>query len=183
MKHDLMQGLSSPKSWKMLSQLLFISIATNAVSSQLTAAICAPYMRKPEIIDISVDCGTTFIGLAIQICPVAYIGYNESQLFLNNIMDDPTCKGSLDCSVAPPVLRFNFPLNSTNACGSSFKTTSSVGTGILSDISSVQTMNVSGVVQSYDPTTSTVTYYAELKYYYVCSYPLEYLVNNTQMDV
>ncbi|XP_076876937.1 zona pellucida-like domain-containing protein 1 [Brachyhypopomus gauderio] len=167
----------------MLLQLIFISITANAVSGQLTADICAPYMRKPEITDIAVDCGTTYIELAIQVCPVAYTGYNESQLILNNIVGDPTCEGTLDLSAVPPVVRFRFPINSTHACGSSLQTISSVGTGVMSDISSIQLMNVSGVVQSYDTTTGTVTYNAELKYYYSCAYPLEYLINNTQMDV
>jgi len=44
-------------------------------------------------------------------------------------------------------------------------------------------VNVSGIVRSFDPTIGTVTYNAELKYYYSCAYPLEYLVNNTQVDV
>lgn len=67
------------------------------------------------------ECGTASIGLAIQICPVVYTGYNESQLILNNVLDNWECKGTVDESVSPPVVRFTFPINSTNACGSSFK--------------------------------------------------------------
>lgn len=77
-----------------------------------------------EYTDISVDCGTSSIGLAIQICPVVYTGYNESQLILNNVVDNSDCKGTLDESVSPPVLRFTFPINATNACSSSFKVSS-----------------------------------------------------------
>lgn len=75
------------------------------------------------------DCGTSSIGLAIQICPVVYTGYNESQLILNNVFDSSDCKGTLDESVSPPVLRFTFPINSTNACGSSFKVNRRGGAG------------------------------------------------------
>ncbi|XP_071780969.1 zona pellucida-like domain-containing protein 1 [Centroberyx gerrardi] len=96
--------------------------------------------------------------------------------------DDP-CKGALDETVTPPVVRFSFPLNSTNACGSNFRTTSAAGTGIFADFSNIQTVNVSGVVRSHDPSTGTVTYNAELKYFFSCAYPLEYLINNTRMDV
>ncbi|XP_072514293.1 zona pellucida-like domain-containing protein 1 [Salminus brasiliensis] len=167
----------------MLLHLFLMSLGATTVSSQLTAADCSSYLRRPEYTDIAVECGTNSIDLAIQICPVVYTGYNESLLFLNDIMNDPTCKGSLDTSIAPPVLRFNFPINMTTACGSKFKTTSAPGTGIFSDFSDIQTVNISGVVRSYDPTIGTVTYNAELKYFYSCAYPLEYLINNTEMDV
>ncbi|XP_042564430.1 zona pellucida-like domain-containing protein 1 [Clupea harengus] len=133
--------------------------------------------------DISVDCGTTYIRLSILACPVFYTGYNESLLILNQIEGDSACTGTLDESVTPPVVRFTFPINSTTACGSIFRTYSTSGTGIFSDFSNIQTVNVSGVVRSHDPTVGTVTYNAELKYFYSCAYPLEYFINNTQIDV
>ncbi|XP_074551677.1 zona pellucida-like domain-containing protein 1 [Halichoeres trimaculatus] len=150
--------------------------------SQLTLSDCGAEARRPQVSDISVSCGTSSIGLAIEICPVIYTGYNDSLLILNHMLD-PACRAVLDDSVTPPVARFNFPLNMTHACGSTFRTTSAAGTGIFSDFSNIQTVNISGVVRSVDPTTGTITYNAELKYYYSCAYPLEYLVNNTQIDV
>uniref|UniRef100_A0A3P8SCB0 Si:ch211-229d2.5 n=1 Tax=Amphiprion percula TaxID=161767 RepID=A0A3P8SCB0_AMPPE len=132
--------------------------------------------------DITVVCGTSAIDLAIQICPAIYTGYNESLLILNRIRNNVDCQGMLDTSVAPPVVRFSFPIREGNACGSNFLTTSATGTGIFSDFSNIQTVNVSGVVRSFDPTIGTITYNAELKYYYSCAYPLEYLINNTQVD-
>uniref|UniRef100_A0A3B4ZIA0 Zona pellucida-like domain-containing protein 1 n=1 Tax=Stegastes partitus TaxID=144197 RepID=A0A3B4ZIA0_9TELE len=132
--------------------------------------------------DIAVMCGTSSIDLAIQICPAIYTGYNESLLILNHIWGNVDCQGTLDASVAPPVVRFSFPIREGNACGSTFLTTSAPGTGIFSDFSNIQTVNVSGVVRSSDPTIGTITYNAELKYYYSCAYPLEYLINNTQVD-
>lgn len=151
-------------------------------SSQLMLNDCGTEARRPQVNDISVQCGTSSIGLAIEICPVIYTGYNETLLILNHMLD-PACRATLDDSVTPPVARFNFPLNMTHACGSIFRTTSAAGTGIFSDFSNIQTVNISGVVRSIDPTTGTVTYNAELKYYYSCAYPLEYLINNTQIDV
>ncbi|XP_041725458.2 zona pellucida-like domain-containing protein 1 [Coregonus clupeaformis] len=153
-----------------------------AKNSQLQLSDCGTNLRRPQYTDISVTCGTKSIGLAILICPAIYTGYNESLLILNHIMNGPACKGTLDESVTPPVLRFEFPLNTTNSCGSHFRTTSAAGTAIFSDFSNLQTVNISGVVRSYDPTTGTVTYNAELKYFYSCAYPLEYLINNTQID-
>uniref|UniRef100_A0A3B4T9H7 Zona pellucida-like domain-containing protein 1 n=1 Tax=Seriola dumerili TaxID=41447 RepID=A0A3B4T9H7_SERDU len=119
-----------------------------------------------EYTDITVVCGTSAIDLAIQICPAIYTGYNASLLILNRIRDNTDCQGTLDTSVAPPVVRFSFPIRVGNAY-----------------FSNIQTVNVSGVVRSFDPTIGTITYNAELKYYYSCAYPLEYLINNTQVDV
>lgn len=69
--------------------------------------------------DISVDCGTNYIRLVIQICPVIYAGYNDSSLFVNRITNDPNCKGTVDNTVVPPVLRITFPIDKNNSCGSS----------------------------------------------------------------
>ncbi|XP_019941070.2 zona pellucida-like domain-containing protein 1 [Paralichthys olivaceus] len=169
-----------PRKVKMNLLSLFFLVSMVAKSHQLS---CQNELRRPEYTDISVTCGTSSISLAILVCPVVYTGYNESLLILNHIFNKPECKGTLDESVTPPVVRFTFPLNMTNACGSNFLTTSSAGTGIFADFSNIQTVNVSGVVRSHDPTTGVVTYNAELKYYYSCAYPLEYLINNTQVDV
>ncbi|XP_056329609.1 zona pellucida-like domain-containing protein 1 isoform X1 [Danio aesculapii] len=149
----------------------------------LTPASCGIYYRRPDFTDIAVSCGTNSINLAIQACPVAYSGYNESLLILNQIANDPLCQGTLDANVTPPVVRFVFPIRQLDSCGSFFRTTSAAGTGAFSDFSNIQTVYISGVVRSFDPTIGTVTYNAELKYIYSCAYPLEYLINNTQVDV
>ncbi|XP_041923878.1 zona pellucida-like domain-containing protein 1 [Alosa sapidissima] len=149
----------------------------------LTVGECGSQARRPEYTDITVVCRTSSIELAIQVCPVIYTGYNESLLILNYITDQSGCRGTLDESVTPPVVRFTFPLRQADACGSIFLTTSTPGTGVFADFSNIQTVNISGVVRSYDPTVGMVTYNAELKYLYSCSYPLEYFINNTQVGV
>ncbi|XP_058478330.1 zona pellucida-like domain-containing protein 1 [Solea solea] len=163
-------------------KILILLFTLIVKSSQLSQSECGSEWRRPQLTDISVECGTSSINLAVVICPVVYTGYNETRLILNNMWDS-NCRATLDESVSPPVARFNFPLNMTNACGSIFRTTSSTGTGIFSDFSNIQTVNVSGIIRSEDLTTGMVTYNAELKYYYSCAYPLEYLINNTQIDV
>lgn len=70
--------------------------------------------------DIAVVCGTSTINPAVQICPVIYTGYNLSLLILNHVWDNVNCHGTLDTSVAPPVMRFSFPIREGNACGSNF---------------------------------------------------------------
>ncbi|XP_072301135.1 zona pellucida-like domain-containing protein 1 [Eucyclogobius newberryi] len=163
-------------------KLLLVLFLWPALVSTLTLIECGDEARRPKLDDIAVECGTTAINLAIQMCPVVYTGYNESQLIMNHIAS-LACSATLDTSVDPPVARFSFPLNSTNACGSNFRYTSSAGTGVFADFSNIQNVNISGIIRGVDPTTGQITYNAELKYYYSCAYPLEYLVNNTQIDV
>lgn len=68
--------------------------------------------------DIAVDCGTNYISLTIQLCPAIYAGYNETSLFVNSVTYDPNCKGTVDSTAVPPVLRFTFPIGTNNSCGS-----------------------------------------------------------------
>lgn len=76
--------------------------------------------------DIAVVCGTSTIDLAVQICPFIYTGYNGSLLVLNCHVN---CHGTLDTSVAPPVVRFSFPIREGNACGSNFMVSIEAGRG------------------------------------------------------
>ncbi|XP_028992632.1 zona pellucida-like domain-containing protein 1 [Betta splendens] len=166
----------------MKTEILFLLLCFTARSSQLTLSDCGAQARRPQFTDISVTCGTSSITLYIQFCPVLFSGYNETNLILNRIFS-PSCGATVNANATPPVAVFTFPLNATNACGSLFTTTTSVGTGVFSDFSNIQVVNVSGAVRSYDPTVGTVTYNTDLKYFYSCAYPLEYLINNTQVDV
>ncbi|XP_033965487.1 zona pellucida-like domain-containing protein 1 [Pseudochaenichthys georgianus] len=163
-------------------KIIFLLLSIIGRSSQLSVGECGTEARRPQITDIAVQCGTSSIDLAIEICPVLYTGYNETLLILNQMLDT-VCRATLDDSVTPPVARFSFPIDMTHACGSIFKTTSAAGTGVFSDFSNIQTVNISGVVRSADPTNGMITYNAELKYFYSCAYPLEYLMNETQIDV
>uniref|UniRef100_A0A8C4S5N3 Si:ch211-229d2.5 n=1 Tax=Erpetoichthys calabaricus TaxID=27687 RepID=A0A8C4S5N3_ERPCA len=123
--------------------------------------------------DIAVSCGAYSIELAVQVCPVVYSGYNETLLVMNNLITDPNCKGKLDMTTNPPVLRFNFSLNES---GISIVQGLAQGPLLLS-------VNISGVIQSTDPNTGVVTYNQQLLYLYSCTYPLEYIINNTRIDV
>ena len=65
----------------------------------------------------------------------------------------------------------------------SSKVTQEAGTGLFSDFSIVEYINIAGMVCSEDPGTGTITYHQEVMYSFSCRYPLQYLVNNTQMSV
>ncbi|KAK2847407.1 hypothetical protein Q5P01_010406 [Channa striata] len=157
-----------------LLRFLILTSLCFAGREALSVSDCGAYGRQPQHSDITVTCDTASVHLAIQICPVIYMGCNESLLRLNG-MQTADCQGTLDTSVAPPVVRFSFPIRQG-------KQLCARRTGIFSDFSNMQTVNISGVVQSFDPDVSTVTYNTQLKYYYSCAYPLQYLSNNTQVD-
>lgn len=65
----------------------------------------------------------------------------------------------------------------------SSKVTEEAGTGVFADFSNVQYITISGMVCSEDPGSGTITYHEEVMYQFSCHYPLQYLVNNTQMSV
>ncbi|XP_012689783.1 zona pellucida-like domain-containing protein 1 [Clupea harengus] len=123
--------------------------------------------------------------LEILICPLYYGGYNESLVALNGHFDKPSCHGNPDFNTNPPVLKFNFSMadDSLSTCSNKVTITEEVGSGVFVDYSRVQYVNISGVINSYDPTGATVVYRQELMYLYSCRYPLQYLTNKTEASV
>lgn len=61
--------------------------------------------------------------------------------------------------------------------------TQEMGSGVFSDYSNIQFVNISGIINSLDPSAGTITYRKEMMYLFSCRYPLQYLVNNTEMSV
>ncbi|XP_053313374.1 zona pellucida-like domain-containing protein 1 [Spea bombifrons] len=139
--------------------------------------------RPPAYSDILVTCGPQNIELSIYLCPVYNAGYNETLLFMNDIFNNPQCQGVVQTTGGTPFVTYIFSINDSSTCGSSFQITSSQGEGIFSDFSQIETVNISGIIKSKDPSSGVVTYNPELKYLYSCAYPLEYLMNNTRLDV
>uniref|UniRef100_A0A8C2WU48 Si:dkey-4p15.5 n=1 Tax=Cyclopterus lumpus TaxID=8103 RepID=A0A8C2WU48_CYCLU len=143
------------------------------------------FSSLPENSDITVVCGSEYMDLSIYLCPMYQALYNESQMVLNNQINTPECYGSADWSVDPPVLKFRFPLNdsSVSSCNNNFKISNQIGTGEFSDFSSIQFVNISGTVTSIDPSVAMITYRSQILYKFSCFYPMQYLMNNTQLDV
>ncbi|XP_027900605.1 zona pellucida-like domain-containing protein 1 isoform X2 [Xiphophorus couchianus] len=141
--------------------------------------------RAPENADINVTCGTQYMDLSIYICPIYNAQYNESLMALNNQFRNPLCFGKADWSVTPPVLRFRFPINETSLsdCDNNFQITNQVGTGEFADYSKVEFVNISGMVMSVDPSAGMITYRPQIHYIFSCKYPMQYLLNNTQLSV
>ncbi|KAM8977308.1 zona pellucida-like domain-containing protein 1 [Pelodytes ibericus] len=146
-------------------------------------SLCNNTYRAPAYTDILVTCGPQNIELSIYFCPVVFAGYNETELFMNDLPFKPECQGVVDLSGAAPFVNYIFSINDSSTCGSSFQIIQTVGEGIFADFSNIQYVNISGIIKSQDPSTGVVTYNPELKYLYSCVYPLEYLMNNTRLDV
>ncbi|XP_029429489.1 zona pellucida-like domain-containing protein 1 [Rhinatrema bivittatum] len=136
------------------------------------------YSRYPANSDIAVTCGPTSMFLSINLCPVVYANFDPLLLALNGIHNQTNCGGTLDNSTDPPVMTFTLPLNNT-ACGNSV-IQQNIGSGVFSDYSVVQTVVISGFVDT--PALSEgglISYSTNLYYNFSCRYPLQYLLNNT----
>ncbi|XP_052472939.1 zona pellucida-like domain-containing protein 1 [Carassius gibelio] len=151
----------------------------------LQTCLTHPTYRPADNADITVVCGTNSMFLKVLICPMYFGGYNESLMALNAKFNVPSCYGVADWTVNPPVLLFNFSISqeALTLCGNNMNITSQVGSGVFSDFSQIQSVNVSGLINSWDPSTSTITYRQQLMYQFSCLYPLQYLVNNTELSV
>ncbi|KAM8905465.1 zona pellucida-like domain-containing protein 1 [Spinachia spinachia] len=148
------------------------------------ACIGSNSTRPPVNSDITVVCGSNYMGLSIQLCPMYQALYNESQMVLNNQINRQQCYGTPDWTANPPVLTFRFPLNdsSLSSCNNKLEITTKAGSGDFADFSNVQYVNISGTVTSIDPSVA-ITYRSQLLYMFSCSYPMQYIMNNTQLSV
>ncbi|KAM9788995.1 zona pellucida-like domain-containing protein 1 [Neosynchiropus ocellatus] len=149
------------------------------------ACLGHPTFRSPSNADIQVTCGSQSVELQILLCPVYFNGYNESLLSLNSQHSKPECKGTADWTVDPPVVKFNLSITEEgiSRCGNKMIMTEEVGTGAFTDFSSVQYITISGMLCTKDPSNAAITYHEEVMYFFSCRYPLQYLVNNTEMGV
>ncbi|XP_037836465.1 zona pellucida-like domain-containing protein 1 [Kryptolebias marmoratus] len=141
--------------------------------------------RAPENSDITVTCGTQYMDLSIYLCPMYNAQYNESLMVLNNQINNPACYGKADFTTTPPVLKFRFPINDTSSasCANKYVITNEAGTGVFAQFSNVQFVNISGAVTAIDPSAGTITYREQILYFFSCYYPLQYLLNNTDLSV
>ncbi|KAK6296659.1 hypothetical protein J4Q44_G00328010 [Coregonus suidteri] len=117
--------------------------------------------------------------------PSLLCGYNETLMALNTQFILPECNGKPDWNVDPPILKFNLSItaDAVAVCSNTFRITNEVGTGLFSDFSNVQFVNISGIINSLDPSAAIVTYRQQMMYMFSCRYPLQYLVNNSKVAV
>ncbi|XP_029029684.1 zona pellucida-like domain-containing protein 1 isoform X2 [Betta splendens] len=169
----------------MLLACLTYQLSTLLLARGQNACIKHSTFREPANSDIEVFCGSQTVELEILLCPIIYLEYNESMLALNSQFSMDKCKGTPDWVVDPPVIRFRFFITEKAIafCSSKLTVIEEVGTGVFSDISSVQFINISGTVRSQDLNTAIVNYQQDLAYKFSCRYPLQYLMDNTDIQV
>uniref|UniRef100_A0A4W4FCB7 ZP domain-containing protein n=1 Tax=Electrophorus electricus TaxID=8005 RepID=A0A4W4FCB7_ELEEL len=163
--------------------ILFLLINGMSLAvTQFNGYNCDPavHSRFPGDRDISVYCGVQTITLKINFCPVLYSGYADSDLALNGRHADVHCRGFINNSTFPTLLLFSVSLSTLEACGNTLVVSAIQGNNAYGNVSLVQIGSISGYIDTPDPPT-IISYLPGLLYKFSCSYPLEYLVNNSQL--
>ncbi|XP_029571247.1 zona pellucida-like domain-containing protein 1 isoform X1 [Salmo trutta] len=165
-----------------LCLILLLMSRTTSVLAQFNGYNCdATYhSRFPAERDISVYCGVQTMTLKINFCPVLFSGYTVADLALNGRHGDTHCRGFINNNTFPTVVLFSISLSTLEACGNSLVVTTAYGANVYRNMSLVQIGNISGYIDTPDP-PSIISYLPGLLYKFSCSYPLEYLVNNSQL--
>nr|XP_061797540.1 zona pellucida-like domain-containing protein 1 [Nerophis lumbriciformis] len=145
------------------------------------------YERSPDSSDLTVNCGTTLITLEINLCTAQWAGFNSSTMALNGNHNITACQGSIDTSVDPPIIRYQLPVNSSdqNLCRQSLQIVDETPdpTGPFSNFLTIQSVIITGFIETNtaNPESGLISYSTDLYYHFSCRYPLEYLINNTQI--
>ncbi|GAB0177743.1 zona pellucida-like domain-containing protein 1 [Grus japonensis] len=162
--------------------LLLLTIKVLSVTAQFNGYNCDAnlHSRFPAERDINVFCGVQTITMKINFCTVLFSGYSETDLALNGKHGDAHCRGFINNNTFPAVVIFIINLSTLESCGNTLVVSSARGINAYGNTSVVQIGNVSGYIDTPDPPT-IISYLPGLLYKFSCSYPLEYLVNNTQL--
>ncbi|XP_056466789.1 zona pellucida-like domain-containing protein 1 [Gadus chalcogrammus] len=143
------------------------------------------YDRVPDNTDMMVDCGTSMITLEVNLCSAQWAGFNATGLALNGEHSIPDCQGTIHTDVVPPVIRYQLPVNHTqaNLCRQSLQIVDEAPdpSGHFGDFSTVQSLIITGFVDTPGSSEGLISYATDLYYHFSCRYPLEYLLNNTQI--
>ncbi|XP_068173406.1 zona pellucida-like domain-containing protein 1 [Antennarius striatus] len=143
------------------------------------------YERTPVNSDLTVDCGTSVITLEINVCTAQWAGFDAINLALNGNHNNSECLGSVDTNVEPPVIRYQLPVNHSqdNPCRQSLQIVDMAPDpdGPFSSFLSIQSVIITGYVDTPKPEQGLISYSTDLYYHFSCHYPLEYLINNTQI--
>ncbi|XP_051966775.1 zona pellucida-like domain-containing protein 1 [Xyrauchen texanus] len=143
------------------------------------------YNRVPDNSDLTVHCGTNMISLEVNLCTAEWAGFDPSGLALNGERNNVQCTGIIDTNVNPPVIRYQLPVNHSqeNTCRQSLQIVDEVpsSSGPFSMFSSIQSVVITGFIDTPTSSAGLISYSTDLYYHFSCRYPLEYLINNTQI--
>uniref|UniRef100_A0A3Q2VU36 Si:dkey-103g5.3 n=1 Tax=Haplochromis burtoni TaxID=8153 RepID=A0A3Q2VU36_HAPBU len=134
------------------------------------------FLSCAENSDLMVQCGTSMITLDINLCTVQWAGFNATELALNGQYSNTACQGSVDTSVNPPVVHFRLPVNQSqdNSCRQSLQV---IGYWRMERLAVI----VTGYINTPRSDQGLISYSTDLYYHFSCRYPLQYLLNNTQI--
>uniref|UniRef100_A0A3B4GQ35 Si:dkey-103g5.3 n=1 Tax=Pundamilia nyererei TaxID=303518 RepID=A0A3B4GQ35_9CICH len=137
------------------------------------------FLSFAENSDLMVQCGTSKITLDINLCTVQWAGFNATELALNGQYSNTACQGSVDTSVNPPVVHFQLPVNQSqdNSCRQSLSIYEPQSYLFLSFLDFI----VTGYINTPRSDQGLISYSTDLYYHFSCRYPLQYLLNNTQI--
>ncbi|KAM3875224.1 zona pellucida-like domain-containing protein 1 [Diretmus argenteus] len=156
-----------------------------ALSSNLSVNCSSEYERIPDNTDLMVDCGTSMITLEVNLCTARWAGFESTGLALNGEHNKTECQGTIDTSVDPPVIRYLVPVNHSqeNPCRQSLQIVDEFPdpSGPFSFFSSIQSVIVTGYIDTPSSDQGLISYTTDLYFHFSCRYPLEYLLNNTQI--
>lgn len=143
------------------------------------------YNRTPDNSDLTIDCGTSMITLEVNLCTAQWAGFSTSDLALNGNHNTSDCLGSIDTTVVPPVIRYQLPVNHSedNPCRQSLQIVDETPdpSGPFSAFLSIQSVIITGYIDTPRADDGVISYSTDLHYHFSCRYPLEYLINNTQI--
>lgn len=73
--------------------------------------------------DLKVYCGVRVIKLEVNLCTAQWAGFDPNGLALNGMHNNSKCKGTIDTSVDPPVIRYELAVNDSqgNLCQQSLQ--------------------------------------------------------------
>ncbi|KAG7281733.1 hypothetical protein CRUP_028047 [Coryphaenoides rupestris] len=143
------------------------------------------YDRVPDNSDLMVDCGTSIITLDVNLCTAEWAGFNATGLALNGEHSTSACLGTVDAGADPPVIRYQLPVNHSeaNPCRQSLQIVDEVPgpSSPFSSFSNIQSVIITGFIETPTSNQGVISYATDLYYHFSCRYPLEYLLNNTQI--
>ncbi|XP_061103967.1 zona pellucida-like domain-containing protein 1 [Conger conger] len=168
--------------------MLSLGLAVVAMLLQEGSAVLyncsSEYERIPGNKDLAVDCGTSLINLEVNLCTAQWAGVDPSDLSLNGERNNSLCRGVVDTSVDPAVIRYQLPVNHSleNPCRHSLQIVDETpGPGVFSSFSNIQSVVITGFIDTPRSSSGLISYTTDLYYHFSCRYPLEYLLNNTQI--
>ncbi|XP_067306947.1 zona pellucida-like domain-containing protein 1 isoform X2 [Pseudorasbora parva] len=143
------------------------------------------YNRVPDNNDLVVHCGTSMISLEVNLCSAEWAGFDLNGLALNGERNNAQCLGTIDTTVNPPVIRYQLAVNHSqeNPCRQSLQIVDEVpsSSSPFSMFSSIQSVIITGYLDTPSSAEGVISYSTDLYYHFSCRYPLEYLINNTQI--